>query len=230
VKHTLFAFGLASALLFGVPAQAGFNEGMAAYKSGNYAVAFKEFDAAARAGDKFAQVMAATMCLEGSGVTRDVKQAAYWFEKAAGAGHSYAQYAIGMLYMAGDGVSKDTRKGLVWLKASADQGSFFAQTTLGDAYANGIGVTPDKARALDYYRQAANQNYAVAQLKLASAHYLGDGLPKDAVEAYKWTYLSSSQLDGARTLLGKLRQELTPAQVAEGERAARAWQSQSAQR
>ena len=64
----------------------------------------------------------------------------------------------------------------------------------------------------------------------ALAHYLGDGLPKDPVEAYKWTFLSSGQLDGARALLAKLRQELSPAQVAEGERAARAWQSQSAQR
>lgn len=206
-------------------AQAGFDEAMAAYRSGNTTVAFKEFMKAAEAGDRYAQVMVGNMYLEGTGTERDAAKAATWLERAATGGHSYAQYALGLLYMSGQGVPKDAAKGVAWLDKAAQQGSFFAQTTLGDAYANGIGVAVDKARAVSYYASAADQNYAIAQLKLSSTYYLGQGVTRNTVEAYKWAYLAALQLSTAATVVQQFQKELSARELAQGEAAAKTWRA-----
>jgi len=217
---------IAATLSIAPVAYAGFDEAMADYRTGNVAGAFKQFLAAAEGGDVNAQAMVANMYLEGTGTARDARRALAWFEKAAAGGHSYAQYAVGLLYLSGgQGVSKDPARGVTWLERSAQQGSYFAQTTLGDAYASGIGVATDKMRAASYFTSAAEQNYATAQLKLASFYFLGLGIARDPVAAYKWAYLAAQQLTSASSIVQQFRAELSAAQVAQGEAAARGWLS-----
>jgi len=66
-----------------LPAQAGFDEGLAAYKRGDYATALKEWRPLAEAGDATAQFILGGMYAKGQGVPQDYGEAAKWYRKAA---------------------------------------------------------------------------------------------------------------------------------------------------
>ncbi len=74
------------------PAWAGFNEGVAAYKRGDYATALHEFRRLAEQGDAKAQFMLGTMYRKGLGVPQDHARAARWYRKAAEQGVAKAQF------------------------------------------------------------------------------------------------------------------------------------------
>ncbi|HMY01514.1 MAG TPA: hypothetical protein PKC44_17210, partial [Agitococcus sp.] len=54
---------------------AGFDEGLAAYKKGNYTIALKEFKKAAQQGDAYAQFNLGLMYAKGEGVPQDYAKA-----------------------------------------------------------------------------------------------------------------------------------------------------------
>ena len=70
-----------------------------------------------------------------------------------------------------------------------------------------------------FYRFAAEQGYAPAQLELAF-HYSGKG---DLVQYHKWFQLATRDLPEAFRKDGSRVSEMTPAQIAEGDRLAREW-------
>ena len=71
-------------------AQAGFEEGIAASRAGDGDKAFREFGAAAEAGDVRAFGKLGAMYLYGIGTETDFTQAYAWFELAAEAGDKFA--------------------------------------------------------------------------------------------------------------------------------------------
>jgi hypothetical protein len=119
----------------------------------------------------------------------------------------------------------------IW-KAWADQGNAEARTLLGAMYWSGEGVPRDHREAARLYLLAANQGYARAQNDLGFMLGFGEGIPpRDDVEAYKWLSLAiqrytaknEDRLEQAKKDLATLTARMSPGQIAEAERRARAW-------
>lgn len=124
-------------------ARADFQEGMEAYKSGNYVYALDEFKPLALGGDASAQYRLAVMYEKGLGVKRDDQQAAAWYLKAAIQDDSRAQFALAEMYHKGQGVPLNEKQAIHWYVEAADHGYPKAQYTVGLMYAKGEGVPQD---------------------------------------------------------------------------------------
>lgn len=128
-------------------ALADFQEGMEAYRSGNYLYAFDEFRALALGGDASAQYRLAVMYAKGQGVPQDDQQAASWYLKAAVQDDARAQFAIAEMYREGRGVPQNDKQATTWYLEAADHGFPKAQYTVGLMYAKGEGVPQDFIQA-----------------------------------------------------------------------------------
>ena len=84
-----------------------FEKGMAAYNSGDYATAFKEFKSLADAGGQSSQYNLGVMYDEGEGIPQDDKEAVKWYRLAAEQGVAMAQLNLGVMYYYGRGVLAD---------------------------------------------------------------------------------------------------------------------------
>jgi len=140
------------------PARAGLEEGVAAYKRGDYATAFREFLPLAQAGDASAQSYLSSMYFYGRGVTQDYKEAVRWNRKAAEQGNAGALYNLGNMYEYGQGVSQDYKEAVRWYRKAAEKGFASAQYNLGVLNYNGRGVTRDLVQVHMWFNLAAS-NY-----------------------------------------------------------------------
>ncbi len=114
------------------------------------------------------------------------------------------------------------------LMLRAQRGDAQAQNKLGFAYAKGEGVPQDYGEAEKWFRKAAEQGFAKAQYNLGLMYDNGDGVPQDYVAAHKWYNLAASRSAGRMREAAvrnreRLAARMTPAQIAEAERAARQW-------
>ena len=128
-------------------ARADFQDGMDAYRSGNYLYAFDEFKALALNGDAAAQYRLGVMYAKGEGVERDDAKAAAWYLKAAIQDDARAQFAIAEMYRDGLGVQKSEKQATTWFLEAADHGFPKAQYVVGLMYAKGEGVSQDFIQA-----------------------------------------------------------------------------------
>ncbi len=80
------------------PARAGFDEGVAAYKRGDYATALEELRPLAEQGDAKAQFYLGAMYAKGKGVPQDYAEAVKWYRKAAAQGLAEAQNNLDLMY------------------------------------------------------------------------------------------------------------------------------------
>jgi len=85
-------------LLVGTPAfSADFQRGAAAYKSGDFATALREWEPLAEQEDAAAQYNLGLMHRQGLGVPQDDKTAVKWYRLAAEQGNAYAQQKLNQL-------------------------------------------------------------------------------------------------------------------------------------
>ena len=107
----------------------------------------------------------------------------------------------------------------------AEQGDPVGEARLGYLYQAGLGVKQDFAAAAQWYRLAGDQGNVAAQNNLGSLYEKGQGVPRDLVQSAVWYSLAAAQgnPDAARNRDIILKQ-LTPEQVAEAEKRAKAWQ------
>jgi TPR repeat protein len=139
-------------------------------------------------------------------------------------GDALAQYNLGVLYRKGRGVPQDDVQARQWYAKAAAQGQAKAQFNLGTLYFNGEGVPKDYPQALRWFRLAADQGEAVAQTKIAIMYDEGQGVSQDLVQAYKWYSLAATNGDKpAAELRDATAQQMTPAQIAEGQKLALEW-------
>ena len=187
-----------------VPSWAGFNEGEAAFRRGDYSTAFTEASAAAVQDDVQAQALLALLYVAGMGVQKDLRQAEYWSRKAADRGQPTGQYLLGMLYDNGSGVPKDYQIAAFWFRKAADQGVARAQLRLGGMYAEGVGLAHDDEQAMLWFRKAAEQGIPDAQHSLGALYHTGRGVPKDDRQALLWFRKAAEQgyLDSQLSLAG----------------------------
>lgn len=86
-----------------VPCYAGYAEGEAAYKRGDFATAMKEFVPLARQGNAEAEYFIGAFHFKGYGVPENKTEAVKWFRLAADQGYAPAQFALGWAYENGGG-------------------------------------------------------------------------------------------------------------------------------
>ena len=99
-----------------------FEDAVAAYQKGDYAIALQLFRAFADDGRKDAQYNLGFMYSSGKGVAQNYVEAANWFRLAADQGHARSQYALGSMYFNGWGVPQDYVLAFMWFDLSAARG------------------------------------------------------------------------------------------------------------
>ena len=132
-------------------------KGVSAYKSGDYATAFKEFAALAEQGDADAQYNLALMYDNGHGVPQDYKQAVKWSTKAAEQGNAKAQSNLGTMYATGQGVPQDNVYAHMWFNLAAANGDETASKNR-DIIAKRM-TTADISKAQSLARECLKKNY-----------------------------------------------------------------------
>ncbi len=137
--------------------QADYQDGLKAFKAGDFEQAFKEFLAEAEKGNADAQNDVGVMYSLGRGVVLDRAKAVQWFRKAAEQGHDSAQNNLGKSYFKGQGVSRDYDMAKQWYEKAVEQGNAQAQYNLGLMYYDGVGVAQDFSKAMVLFRKAADQ-------------------------------------------------------------------------
>ena len=95
LRHSLICLALTGFLS---TAYAGFDEGVAAAKKGDFKTAMSEWQPLAEQGDAQSQYYLGFMYSNGEGVVQDYKEAVKWFRKAAEQGNGEAQAFLGMMY------------------------------------------------------------------------------------------------------------------------------------
>lgn len=84
----------------------------------------------------------------------------------------------------------------------------------------------DYATAVRLNRPLAEQGNANAQYNLGTFYDNGLGVPQDKVRAYMWFSLSAAQgREGAAALRDLIARRMTSAQIAEAQKLAREWKS-----
>lgn len=211
-------------LVGGAGAHAGLQEGVDAYREGNYPVALKELKPLAEQGNALAQNVLGFMYANGHGVTQDDREAVSWYHKAADQGDADAQTFLGAMYSKGQGVPQDYKAAADWYRKAADQGISDAQSNLGVMYANGQGVTQDDKEAAAWYRKAAEQGNASAQFNLGVMYANGQGVSLDLVQAHQWFSLAESVV-GEDAVNNRMLVEagMTPQQIEESQKLVREW-------
>ena len=160
---------LIGVLACGGPVVAGpFEDGLAAYESGDHATALHLFLPLAEQGHASAQFQLGRMYASGHGLPQDHVAAVAWFRLAAEQGHADAQRNLGIMYQRGRGVLTDNTEAAAWFRLAAEQGDAAAQTSLGDLYKDGLGVAQDHVLAHMWFSLAAAQGYEGAARQRAS--------------------------------------------------------------
>jgi hypothetical protein len=129
----------------------------------------------------------------------------------------------------GEGLDRElVDKFFTSLQETANQGYADHQVMLAKLYeANSVGsklgFVPDERTAVHWLKLAAEQGYCDAYYWLGLHYQKGKGVPRDYVLAYKWLNLATA--DGADPIhLDVLDDEMTKAQIAEGQKLSRDWQ------
>ena len=90
------------------PASAGaFEDGFAAYQSGDYPTALRLWMPLARQGNARAQLYLGFMYEDGQGVPQNYAEAVKWYRLAADQGNARAQSNLGFMYEKGQGVPQN---------------------------------------------------------------------------------------------------------------------------
>ena len=102
---------------------ADFQKGYAAYHSGDYATALREWKPLAEQGYAVAQSNLSFMYSKGRGVPQDYKTAVMWSKLAAEQGYADAQNNLGAMYNNGYGVLQDYVRAHMWYNIAASSGN-----------------------------------------------------------------------------------------------------------
>lgn len=139
-----------------VSAADSFENGVQAYKAGDYKKALEIFKPLAELRLAEAQYNLGVMYNTGQGVSQDYEEAEKWFRKAAEQGDADAQFKLGLMYDQGQRVPKDYEEAVKWYSKAAEQGNASAQNNLGLMYDKGQGVPQDYIEAHRWFNIAAS--------------------------------------------------------------------------
>jgi cell division septation protein DedD len=130
-----------------------YEEGMAAYSTGDYSTAYRLWKPLAKHGDADAQFALGTLYHDGIGVPVDRTESSYWFQLAAEQGLADAQYNLGNAYLHGEGVRQNDSMAIYWWEKAAKQSMSYAQFNLDRAYQERSGTDKNKQSTTRIYGQ-----------------------------------------------------------------------------
>lgn len=133
------------------------------WQSGDQAGAMRLARQAAEAGNPEAQLRLALSYDQGTGVSRDPKEALKWYARAAAQGEPAAQAELGNMYENGVLVPENWDLAAKLYYTSAMQGWKVGQFLLGRAFEFGIAVPQNRQSAIEWFQRAAAQGAPQAQ-------------------------------------------------------------------
>mgnify|MGYP003603126310 CR=1 FL=1 len=206
-------------------ANAGLNEGLAAYDRAEYATALKELTPLAEEGNAKAQYRLGRMSNLGQGLPPDKKEAAKWFHLAAQQGLAEAQGALGYLCLVGEGVQQNSDLALEWTRKAAQQGEATAQFNLSTMHSEKFGVQKNPVESLKWLRKAADQRHVQAMNTLGSLYETGQaGVKRNPVFAHMLFDASAEKGDStAVTRRQTLEKSLSASELRASKELARKW-------
>jgi len=207
-RTRLRVFIVVGAVLGAAPSWADTAAGMDAFKNKDYQRAFREWKAAADAGQAEAQFDIGVLYAQGLGVRRDLTEAFRWYQKAANQGNAAAEFALGQMYARGWGVPRDQADALRWFQMANAPDADGPPTDW--TVIEGYGTNQDPKQAAYWYRLAAEKGHPEAQFNLGRLYASGKGVEHDEEQALRWIRAAASlgyapaQADlGARYASGK---------------------------
>lgn len=158
--------------------------------------AARSFEAAAAAGQPFAQFRLAQ--LVGRGVAPGGRARAMELTRAAAEGGvAEAQYAYGLALLSGRGVARDAEAASRWLARAAENGIPEAQYALARLLFRGEGMGREPFAALRWMRTAAQNGHLPAQKALGRLYMTGlEEMGADLNEADLWLSAAAAGGDG----------------------------------
>ena len=160
MRHIVATLAVVGALLFSAGSTwADWDDGVAAYKRGDYVTAYQEFRPLAEQGDAKTQFNLGIMYANGVGVTENDTEAVNWYHKAAEQGYADAQASLGFMFDNGEGVPVNDAQAVKWYRKAAVQGHADAQNNLGVMYSTGEGVPVNNVKAYMWWSLAMEQGY-----------------------------------------------------------------------
>jgi len=165
-----------------------YDAGIAALKSGQFAIADREFRPLAEAGHGNAQYQLGVMYEYGRGLVRSDANAVIWYRKAAAQDIVAAQYRLGVLHDNGWGVDRNYPQAAYWYRKAAMVGHGFAQHDLAFMYLDGKGVTQDLVQAYKWLKIAQMQgNKLMAKhLRLVALGMTASQIDRGRRLAFEW--------------------------------------------
>jgi TPR repeat protein len=132
-----------------------YDDGIAAARRGDDALALIKHKIAASNGDARSQAILGMNYENGKGVVQDYVEAVRLYKLSAAQGYSIGQYFLGNAYAKGIGILQNDSEAVILFKLAAAQNNVFAQLRLADSYLHGIGVQQDHIRAHMWYNLIA---------------------------------------------------------------------------
>lgn len=143
-------------------------------------------------------------------------------KEEAEVGDSMAQFYLASMYSDGEGVEQSSGEAGKWYRKAAEQGMPEAQYALGEMYEDGEVVNQSYKEAVKWFLKCAEQGYRTAQFALGQMCRDGKGVSEDKATAYAWMYIAvGTECDGAEKEIVWLAQEMTPDQIAKGQKLSR---------
>ena len=134
-----------------------FQKGLAAYQSGDYVTALKEWRPLAEQGDADALFSLGGMYYAGYGVLQDYVEALKWYRLAAEQGKAIAQGRLGTMYAKGKGVLQDNIRAHVWYNIASANGHYKAREWRDERA--GLMTSADISEAQKMARDYMSSNY-----------------------------------------------------------------------
>ena len=181
---------------------AGDAQGIALFRSGRFAEAYRDWAVAAQAGDGRAARLLGVMYDSGEGVPQDRGQALRWYERAAELGDAAGMFNVAVSYDGGTGVPRDGATAARWYARAAARHFGRAEYNLALMYETGDGVRHDPAAASRLFRAAASHGIAAARAHLPATQEVMLQLPPPNDDALflsaQRALLSRTPADAAR--------------------------------
>jgi TPR repeat protein len=159
--------GTILALALGTAAIAGpLEEGVAAYKDGDFTRAIGLWQQASEQGNLVARFNLGMAHEMGWGVARNPIEAVRWYLSAAHAGDVLSMAKLGNVFSEGTLVERDYNAAAKWYTMAADKNHVRAHYNLGTLYANGSGVAKNVSKAFELYERAESMQCTYGDVAL----------------------------------------------------------------
>ncbi len=236
MKTSKFLLSVALLVGFTALAYADYDDGKAAYDRGDWAKAYKEFEAAAEQSNAKAQFCLGLLYENGLGVPKDFVRAYMWINLAAAQGELFSILEMDALSrkMTPSQIAEAQGLDRKWTPICPGYTTAYTEFTplskLGyspQTYLGAISCAKgNNAELLKWYRKALEEDDRNGAYNLGNIYERGRGVPRDFILAYMFYSLAAMPGNLALMSMNELEKKMTPAQLTEARRLAGTWAPQ----